>query len=384
MTYDIVLFAILYSFIFVFGIIGNLAITIFFGFKTKRDTSFRWFIIQLSIADCLCCGVTPFFWAYLQIMDQVWHLGTFVCKAFMPVGSLTTTVSAWILCGIAYERYRAIVCPLKHRLTKKQINLFGLVVWSIGFISSIPFFMSFTLLPYDDSNTNTNGTQSVSQNFSCVPVFTPEQQFITGLMTLVIQSLIPIIIMATFFIIIQSALHKRIAKTSVLLSKQSKVQDCSCSYGRIESFSRNAAEEVNDSNRFELVSKPKTEKNIRFDSDQAKLVTKTKQGTRTSREKDALNTLRVTVLVFILCSFPYNVFYVVGVYMFRFNGYNLQEMINYGPQYSRINLWLSLLVVLNSVMNCFIYAGKYPAFRKYLVSLLPRQRRFQDRPSISH
>ena len=85
---------------------------------------------------------------------------------------------------------------------------------------------------------------------------------------------------------------------------------------------------------------------------------------RNKKQRKTIVMLIVTFSVFMVCSLPYNIFYLVGVFLIDFQRDKSQlETLQH------MNIWLSTLVVANSVMNCCIYAGMNLQFRSYCYSL---------------
>lgn len=296
----------LYSFVLIFGIIANSLVVIFFAFKIKRHTTFRWFIVQLAIADCIVCIITPGLTFYLMYNNGNWYLGPFLCKVITPIGFITVNVSAWILCAIAYERFRAIGNPLKPRYSRKHVNLICMFMWIGSIIVALPLFLY----------TDVRGSQ-------CVPVWNRDQHLVLGIIGLISQSVIPILLMGFTFLAIRNAFVKQ---------------------------------ELNTSNTLKGFNDRQKSKSIRLKS------------------KMTTQTLLIAFGVFVLCSLPYNLLYVIAVVMFRFDVYSTTEKMHQIQIYDQVGFWLSYLVVLNSVMNCLIYAGKFPTFRRFILTQICRRR----------
>lgn len=86
------------------------------------------------------------------------------------------------------------------------------------------------------------------------------------------------------------------------------------------------------------------------------------------KQRSCVRMLLVTFLVFSFCSIPYNLFYVSAVTAVKiFNDYRNVDVL------MSLNLWMSLLVIANSMANTFIYAGMHPGFRKYLKLIVRRE-----------
>ena len=81
------------------------------------------------------------------------------------------------------------------------------------------------------------------------------------------------------------------------------------------------------------------------------------------KQKDIILILVVTYSVFVICSLPYNVFYVIAIVLWEFIKIsNARILID-------LNFWLSLLVLASSVTNCCVYGGMDKCFRSYCLNL---------------
>lgn len=83
------------------------------------------------------------------------------------------------------------------------------------------------------------------------------------------------------------------------------------------------------------------------------------------RQRQRISMLVVTFSVFVVCSLPYNLFYVSAIVI-----YDLVQDHSQFVLLQNINLWVSTLVVSNSIMNCFIYAGMDNGFKTYCKRLV--------------
>ena len=293
----------LYSFILVFGIFSNILVIVFFAFKIKRHSTFRWFVVNLAIADGIVCIVTPLLRFYLIATNGYWHLGYFLCKMVTPIGFITVNISAWILCAIAYERYKAIGTPHKRPYTRRNINLICFIMWFVSFLMALPMFI----------------WTDVQDGF-CIPIWDRNQHLSVAIIALLFQSVFPIMIMALSYFMIQKAFTRQIHDMKSTISISTNLKDGN-----------------NNQNSMRIKSQMTTQ------------------------------TLLIAFVIFVICSLPYNIFYVVAVYMFRYGIYTREEMERYSPVYEEIEFWLSYLVVFNSIMNCVVYAGKFPTFRRFII-----------------
>ena len=134
-----------YMLLFVIGSFMNFVSLVYFGFHGKRCRSnYRYFIAHLSFADLLCCLVVPFFIIVSELNGGSWILGEFTCKYIYPIGRISANISAWILCGMTYERYRAFTDPFR-KLHKKSIKVFLVGVWICSIIAML-FYSLFSVV----------------------------------------------------------------------------------------------------------------------------------------------------------------------------------------------------------------------------------------------
>ena len=95
-----------------------------------------------------------------------------------------------------------------------------------------------------------------------------------------------------------------------------------------------------------------------------------------TKEANLIIVLLVAFLVFILCTLPYNIFYLMTIYdigvMRRYE--KLAKYINW-------NDWLSTMVLVSSVTNCCIYAGLHKEFKKFCRQCIQRRKATRKKAS---
>lgn len=79
-----------------------------------------------------------------------------------------------------------------------------------------------------------------------------------------------------------------------------------------------------------------------------------------ARQQQRIAMLVVTFSAFVVCSLPYNVFYIIAIIIYDFIKDHTQLAL-----LRNFHVWLSTLVVSNTIMNCFIYAGMDRGFQIY-------------------
>ncbi|XP_059824256.1 probable G-protein coupled receptor 34b [Hypanus sabinus] len=104
---------IMYSFIFLTGLISNVsALLVFFIIQTKKN-SIHVYLINMAIADLLLIVCLPFRIAYHANHDQ-WVLGNTFCRAIGILFYVNMYVSIILLGLISIDRYLKIIKPLQH------------------------------------------------------------------------------------------------------------------------------------------------------------------------------------------------------------------------------------------------------------------------------
>ena len=290
--------------LFAVGGFMNFASLVYFGFHGKRCRSnYRYFIAHLSFADLLCCLVAPFFFIVRELSDGKWILGEFACKFVHPIGRISGSVSAWILCGMTYERYRAFTNPF-HKLHKKSIQVFLVVVWVLSIIALI---FSFFRLSLEKGKCKTDDSMKT---------------LIYELVKSNVKITLPSIIMTGLYI-----------KLKLFLTGQNKRREN------------------------KLQSKMKTEKSERM--------------------------ILYSVVTYQVCVLP-----ILVLYFYT----DLPILLHEKSTIKLFNLfhWLLILFYANSVINVFIYAGKFRDFRMFIFEKLAivrqryrRHREMRERDSAN-
>ncbi|XP_046579528.1 C-C chemokine receptor type 1-like [Haliotis rubra] len=120
---------------FILGICGNtLTITVMLGKKFRARTS-SLILIALSVSDMIYTFIMPFNKKFLRNMlgFDVRALSSFGCSLFFIVHKTSKMSSSWFIVFISFERFIAIVFPLKTKLicTKRNTTI-GIVIVFIG------------------------------------------------------------------------------------------------------------------------------------------------------------------------------------------------------------------------------------------------------------
>ncbi|XP_047130800.1 formyl peptide receptor-related sequence 7 [Hydra vulgaris] len=181
-----------YAFFFIFGLVGNIFVISLYIFKMKQS-HFRWLVIHHALSDTLWVTVSFMHILHLLFNNGKWNIGVFMCKFITFIGPLTVNVSAWILCLMGYERYRAICNPFSRRFSRKIIHKSVAVCWVICI--GLNFVLIWRLNVVDGK---------------CYPVFKSHTEYVLNVsMTFMANSVIPIVLLFYYLLCVVVTFRKR-------------------------------------------------------------------------------------------------------------------------------------------------------------------------------
>ncbi|XP_040003547.1 probable G-protein coupled receptor 34b [Xiphias gladius] len=136
--------AVLYSIIFILGLVGNLvALWVFFCVHSKKN-SVRVFLINVAFADLLLVACLPFRILY-HSRGNVWNLDPTLCKVVGNLFYMNMYISVTLLGLISVDRYLKIYrrAGMQHRLwSTKWSSALCAVVWIASFALTSVLLMS--------------------------------------------------------------------------------------------------------------------------------------------------------------------------------------------------------------------------------------------------
>uniref|UniRef100_A0A8P0NTB0 Olfactory receptor n=1 Tax=Canis lupus familiaris TaxID=9615 RepID=A0A8P0NTB0_CANLF len=107
---------IMFTFIYLITLVGNLGITVLILLDSRLHTPMYFFLSNLSLADFgYSTAVTPTVMAGLLLGDQV--ISYSACAAQMFIFAVFATVENYLLASMAYDRYAAVCKPLHYTTT---------------------------------------------------------------------------------------------------------------------------------------------------------------------------------------------------------------------------------------------------------------------------
>ncbi|XP_035030658.1 probable G-protein coupled receptor 34 [Hippoglossus stenolepis] len=139
--------AVLYSIIFILGLVGNLvALWVFFCVQSTKKNSVRVFLINAAFADLLLVACLPFRILY-HSQGNVWKLDATLCKVVGNLFYMNMYISITLLGLISVDRYlkihRGAATPCR-LLSAKWSSVLCAVIWIMSFALTSVFLMSKT------------------------------------------------------------------------------------------------------------------------------------------------------------------------------------------------------------------------------------------------
>jgi len=166
------LILIIYSLIFIIGLVGNIMTIIIIKYNTHLRTPTNFYLFNLAVSDLmmLMCNLPL---EMLEIYNRKWPLSIIFCKLRNICAEFFTCSSILTILAFTCERYFAIVHPIHlHRLShfRRAQNII-FIIWLISFGFSLPLGLSYEIETNSDNLTtfvliNNNQLNSCK---SCIP-----------------------------------------------------------------------------------------------------------------------------------------------------------------------------------------------------------------------
>lgn len=129
---------IMYIVISVAAIGGNVIVCyIVFAYQRMRSVT-NFFIANLAVGDILMASLCIPFGFVSNLLLQYWPFGAVMCVLVSYAQAVSVFISAYTLVAISFDRYIAILYPLRPRMTKFQAKLIIAVVWLVALLTPLP------------------------------------------------------------------------------------------------------------------------------------------------------------------------------------------------------------------------------------------------------
>lgn len=138
------LFPVVYSIIFVLGVIANSYVLWVFArlYPSKKLNEIKIFMVNLTVADLLFLITLPL-WIVYYYNEGNWILPKFLCNLAGCLFFINTYCSVAFLGVITYNRYQAVAYPIKtaQATTRKRGICLCLVIW-ISIVATASYFLA--------------------------------------------------------------------------------------------------------------------------------------------------------------------------------------------------------------------------------------------------
>ncbi|XP_004706508.1 G-protein coupled receptor 15 [Echinops telfairi] len=146
-----VLLPILYTVVFLTGVLGNLVLIGALHFKRGSRRLIDIFIINLAASDFIFLITLPL-WVDKEASLGLWRTGSFLCKGSSYLISVNMHCSVFLLTCMSIDRYLAIMCPVASRRFRRRDCAYGVcaIIWFISCLLGLPTLLSRELTLIDD------------------------------------------------------------------------------------------------------------------------------------------------------------------------------------------------------------------------------------------
>ncbi|KAM6384719.1 G-protein coupled receptor 15 isoform 3-T3 [Alca torda] len=205
---------ILYTAVFLVGIVGNSILIAALVFKRRVQRLIDIFIINLAASDFIFLITLPF-WVDKEASDGSWRVGSFLCKASSYVISVNMYCSILLLTCMSADRYLAIMHPSIARRVRTRSYSSGLCicVWLLSCCLGMPTLLSREL------------KKQYGKTY-CTDKAVTEGKQVVSLMLLILAFFFPLLSILTFYCSITKRLcvhYQRAGKHDKKLRKSIKI-----------------------------------------------------------------------------------------------------------------------------------------------------------------
>ena len=304
--------------ILMLGLFGNILIIAYFTkinkIRIERMSTYHFLVISLATIDLVAAlfrAMTSIAFNQNTITDQ-----KILEKCFNLIREGSTTASCWMLVLLSYERYRSIVHPFNRRLRKRYVTYIGISLWVICILAQVPI-----IFRLGDGNDAADDESPLKSFENSIP------EIIAGLS---IDCFLPSILLALFYWRISKYLTKNdISRT--MLSEPVATES--------------------------MLSEPAVTTTTTTTTKSNEM--KRRRNTNTSANK----TVRNLVILYVCLIWPGRILITV---MFALVHHDVLFLFENAMLIYILFEMAYVLIVLNSVVNIFVYAVMNKEFRSFL------------------
>lgn len=129
---------VMYSTISVLAVGGNLIVVYIVVAYQRMRTVTNYFIVNLACSDILMAVMCIPFTFIANLLMHYWPFGAIMCPIVSYLQAVVVFLSAFTLVAISLDRYRAIMFPLKPRMTTNQVAMVIAVIWMLSLAVPLP------------------------------------------------------------------------------------------------------------------------------------------------------------------------------------------------------------------------------------------------------
>ena len=127
-----------YISIMVVSLVGNSLVCYIVLSSARMRTVTNYLITNMAVGDLLMTLLcVPFTFSSVLLL-QHWPFGATMCWLVSFTQAVSVFVSAFSLIAISVDRYRAIIFPLRPRVTRQHARLFILLIWLLAVGTCVP------------------------------------------------------------------------------------------------------------------------------------------------------------------------------------------------------------------------------------------------------
>ena len=131
---------VLFSLIIVTSLIGNSLVICVVKLNRRMHSVANYLICNMSISDLLITLV-PMTWEVVSLQhysDGTWPMGAFMCSFTYLCVYISVACSIFSLTLISFDRFFAVILPLKQMITKRLLPFLLFVIWTISLAFASP------------------------------------------------------------------------------------------------------------------------------------------------------------------------------------------------------------------------------------------------------
>ncbi|KAI9564743.1 hypothetical protein GHT06_008484 [Daphnia sinensis] len=185
-----------FTLLVVVAAVGNsLVVWIVLAHKRMKTVT-NYFLVNLSLAD-LTMTLFNCIFNFTFMLNNHWPFGGFYCTVNNFVANVTVAASVFTLVAISFDRYIAIVYPLRPRMSKSTARIAISLIWLASCILAVPCLLY--------SQTLSHSYRGGEVRIVCIIVWpdgvpsVSQQDFIYNIVFTVSTYLIPVIVMGACY-----------------------------------------------------------------------------------------------------------------------------------------------------------------------------------------